>query len=570
MPTKPTFSAVSGIPGTGSIIPSTVPPPVTPKPVAPPAAQVAAPVTPVTPPTPSSTTVAQDQAKAARQNTPGFDAMGDPIPGYQTPTPTTPTSTSTISTSTPDLTSPDAIQQKILADKAQAVEDARTFNTTQQNIQNGSIPLSPGQQSMIQGLQAQFQQFIDKQELMNKSATGVASRLGYQGGAGENPLFHTNVINSVASAGAAKILDLQVQMASAVASLTQSLTSDNIKQAKDAYDTLQKAQDDYDAELQTYATNVQKAIKDASDATIAAQKVQYDTITKPIQDIGLTAAKNGAPTSILNAIRNSPDLGSAIKASGGYLQTATGDLGDYLNYMRQKEATGGIAAQYDDWLKAKKAADAAQKSSEAYSSAYGAALGKAAGEKAAGVSSIKPLTEAQSKDLTYAERGSQAMTTIDSLSDKIVAMSPQTYAAQKLADQYDITAQYVSSDMRNIRQAERNFSTAVLRRQSGASISAGEFSTLEAQYFPRPGDDLATLAQKAQNRATEINTIKQNVPDYETRASQTATGILDLSENVATQTVTQYAASNPQAAASVRAMVAAGKPYTEIKTLLGI
>lgn len=49
-------------------------------------------------------------------------------------------------------------------------------------------------------------------------------------------------------------------------------------------------------------------------------------------------------------------------------------------------------------------------------------------------------------------------------------------------------------------QAERNYINAVLRRESGASISPAEFESAEQQYFPRPGDSPQLLQQKALNR----------------------------------------------------------------------
>lgn len=49
-------------------------------------------------------------------------------------------------------------------------------------------------------------------------------------------------------------------------------------------------------------------------------------------------------------------------------------------------------------------------------------------------------------------------------------------------------------------QAERNFVNAVLRRESGAAISQGEFDSAEKQYFPRVGDPAPVLSQKKENR----------------------------------------------------------------------
>lgn len=56
-------------------------------------------------------------------------------------------------------------------------------------------------------------------------------------------------------------------------------------------------------------------------------------------------------------------------------------------------------------------------------------------------------------------------------------------------------------------QAKRDFVNAVLRKESGAAISQGEFDNAEKQYFPRPGDSEKVIAQKAKNRDTAIRVI---------------------------------------------------------------
>lgn len=68
-------------------------------------------------------------------------------------------------------------------------------------------------------------------------------------------------------------------------------------------------------------------------------------------------------------------------------------------------------------------------------------------------------------------------------------------------------------------QTQRNFISAVLRRESGAAISDSEFENAQQQYFPQPGDDPKTLAQKAENRLRAIEGIsnaagpaKKNIP----------------------------------------------------------
>jgi len=65
-----------------------------------------------------------------------------------------------------------------------------------------------------------------------------------------------------------------------------------------------------------------------------------------------------------------------------------------------------------------------------------------------------------------------------------------------------------SEDRQLFEQAQRNFTNAVLRRESGAAIAPSEFDSAEIQYFPRPGDGPKVIQQKKQNRQTVINSLE--------------------------------------------------------------
>jgi len=66
----------------------------------------------------------------------------------------------------------------------------------------------------------------------------------------------------------------------------------------------------------------------------------------------------------------------------------------------------------------------------------------------------------------------------------------------------------LSPEQQQVAQARINFITAVLRKESGASISPTEFITAEKNYFPKPGDDASTIAQKQKARETAIKTME--------------------------------------------------------------
>jgi len=74
-------------------------------------------------------------------------------------------------------------------------------------------------------------------------------------------------------------------------------------------------------------------------------------------------------------------------------------------------------------------------------------------------------------------------------------------------------------------QDERNFVSAVLRKESGAAITPSEYQTEGDKYFPRAGDTPAVVAQKEASRAQAIENMKASaggaysrVPSVETAA----------------------------------------------------
>jgi len=66
----------------------------------------------------------------------------------------------------------------------------------------------------------------------------------------------------------------------------------------------------------------------------------------------------------------------------------------------------------------------------------------------------------------------------------------------------------LNEDQQKTVQARVNFITAVLRKESGASISPTEFATAEKNYFPAPGDSEKIVKQKQDARALAIKGMK--------------------------------------------------------------
>ncbi len=78
----------------------------------------------------------------------------------------------------------------------------------------------------------------------------------------------------------------------------------------------------------------------------------------------------------------------------------------------------------------------------------------------------------------------------------------------------------VSNDYQAARQAADNFIYAVLRRETGAAVGAGEYEKTEKQYIPQPWDTPEVLAQKAKDREIALTGMARAAgPAYQPKAA---------------------------------------------------
>lgn len=132
------------------------------------------------------------------------------------------------------------------------------------------------------------------------------------------------------------------------------------------------------------------------------------------------------------------------------------------------------------------------------------ALQSMKGSASAGAKASKPPSSDQFKAATFARRLEEAEKQFADLQDR--GFDPTSFA--NAAERAIVPDAALSDELKQQRQAERNFLTAQLRRESGAAISPSEFKTGEAQYFPRAGDSDERLVQKARNRQILFNGLK--------------------------------------------------------------
>jgi len=133
----------------------------------------------------------------------------------------------------------------------------------------------------------------------------------------------------------------------------EAVTEANLRNA--ALNSDIQLQDKYNTLLQNIRTEKLNTAKDMADKIQAENQKIIDAkqkIRDNIASIALDAAKNGAPKEIQDAIRASGDESSAIAAAGSYLQTATGTLGDYLQYKKDAIASGHNPVDFETYKQA--------------------------------------------------------------------------------------------------------------------------------------------------------------------------------------------------------------------------
>ena len=183
---------------------------------------------------------------------------------------------------------------------------------------------------------------------------------------------------------------------------------------------------------------------------------------KEISDLSLQALADGAPTSIASQMRAAKTVEEAMRIGG-----------QYVGLLDRQAKQASIANAYSAIAERNKTP-----------------------ENPNGTINGKPQNVTQAAANGYADRIAQANVSIQSLGSKFTG---------DLAIGGGLPNFLQSGDRQAYEQAKKNFATAVLRRESGASIAPSEFETLNSTYFPVRGDDEKVIQQKEDLRNTVIN-----------------------------------------------------------------
>jgi hypothetical protein len=122
------------------------------------------------------------------------------------------------------------------------------------------------------------------------------------------------------------------------------------------------------------------------------------------------------------------------------------------------------------------------------------AEGKPAAQAARGVTGI------ERQSLAFYNRAEEAAKIVSPIEEKIAKMGLAGQARLQAAPNW-----LQSDENQSYRQAQRTFTEARLRKESGAAIPPAEYENDSKTYFAQPGDGPKILAQKQQARQAVLD-----------------------------------------------------------------
>ncbi len=223
------------------------------------------------------------------------------------------------------------------------------------------------------------------------------------------------------------------------------------------------------------------ALQAMQDKALQGQKAGIGIYEKSIQDL-LQSSGGGIDFTPLAALVDSWTPGSHLTAAAAAQKPMTNE---------QRKV---LATKLQDELQRRKS-DYSKSQLDALKSQIMFGLGL---EKA---SKPKDPSGDQSKAALFGRRMEQAEKNLTDLAK--TGFDPTT--PESAAQRTSVFPEGLKSEpAKLLSQAEENFLSAVLRRESGAAIGEGEMEKGSRQYFPRINDTPAVIAQKAANRRLAI------------------------------------------------------------------
>lgn len=188
--------------------------------------------------------------------------------------------------------------------------------------------------SYISSIQDNYRtSLIPQQEEVNRAEAGGVQNALFRYGANKTG-SGMHALGAVATHGLQAIATLQAQENNAIAQARQSQDEGDFKTAEDQIAIAENIRKDKQAQAKSIYDEVAK---------------KQEATQKGIDDLTQTMRNNGAPSSLVNQVMSSQDLGQAVELAGVYGNGGSGTVGEYNRYVADATAHGVSPMGYSEY-----------------------------------------------------------------------------------------------------------------------------------------------------------------------------------------------------------------------------
>lgn len=137
-----------------------------------------------------------------------------------------------------------------------------------------------------------------------------------------------------------------------------------------------------------------------------------------------------------------------------------------------------------------------------------------------GAGAATPFREQESKDIVFAARAEGALAALDPVADQLANLGPRLLEYVPLGQ----GRQFQDPLFQIANNAGLEFLAAILRKDTGAAITAQEIEIYGQVYLPQPGDSPQALAQKKEARSRALRALQAPMRPEATEAVSGAVG----------------------------------------------
>jgi hypothetical protein len=121
-----------------------------------------------------------------------------------------------------------------------------------------------------------------------------------------------------------------------------------------------------------------------------------------------------------------------------------------------------------------------------------------------GAGAATPFREQESKDIVFAARAEGALAALDPVADQLANVAPRLLEYVPLGQ----GRKFQDPLFQVANNAGLEFLAAILRKDTGAAITAQEIEIYGQTYLPQPGDSPEALAQKKEARSRALRALQ--------------------------------------------------------------